>query len=162
MKKIDIYKFVVGYEKLNNLEGFDFIISTAQNYNLFKDEMDSYTQARTSNLEYKNYKDESQKIISLSSEKDEFGNPLIVTGDDGAQSYRIEKDKMDDTINELNNLSEKYQTAIKKQEALESQFYSALEENADKNFIKIKKASLPGNISQEQVQLISWMIDWEI
>jgi hypothetical protein len=162
MKKIDIYKFVINYEKLNNLEGFDFIISIAQNYSLFKDEMESYTQARTSNLEYKNYKDESQKIISLSSEKDEFGNPLIVTGDDGAQSYRIEKDKMDDTINELNNLSEKYQTAIKKQEALESQFYSALEENADKNFIKIKKASLPGNISQEQVQLISWMIDWEI
>jgi hypothetical protein len=162
MKKVDIYKFVTNYEKLSNLEGFDFIISIAQNYSLFKDEMESYTKARSSNLEYKKYKDESQIIISNHSEKDESGNPLINTDDDGVQSYKIDKDRMDTAILELNSLTSTYKDAINKQDELELQFYNTLEENTDKNFIRIKKSQLPSNITQSQITLITWMIDWEM
>jgi Fe2+ transport system protein B len=161
MKKIKMYEFVKRFNELEELEGFEFVISITRNFNKFKDEVELLEKAKAPTKEYTKYSNAVTEEVKKAAEKDDKGEFIIIKDANGRDTYKLIDSKKDELNKLVEKLSKEHSKAIENQKEIEAKFIDELNSDIDFKIATMTKADLPKDINPKQLELIYDMVIWE-
>lgn len=162
-KNGELERMLVNFSKLNNLTGFKFVIALTKNKELIKKEIEVLNKIKEESKEFEELRKKFQERQLFYADKDENGNPKFEDAPlpNGQMGRKIvmSKPKEEKLSKEIKKLEKDNQDLLKQQNEKEEEFLKALGEDCAINFVKIKEGDIPTEITAEQLDIISFMVD---
>jgi len=159
MKKIKMYEFVKGFESLDGLEGFEFVLATTLNYETFKVAIEALEKAKNSNKDYKGYLEKLDGVIKDHAQKDDLGGYITGKDEYGRENYQIEPEQRSLLKKAMEELDKEYVKTIEDQKKLDKKFSDELDTEITAKIEMFNKEDLPKNIKTKQLSLVFDMVN---
>jgi hypothetical protein len=154
MKKRNLYELMESINKVSDLKGVKFAYTLIKNKKKIENEIKILEEIIKPSEKFTLYETERIKLCELYCDKDNNGNPIIENN-----RYKIlDIDKFND---ELTNLKNNNKNTIDDRDKQIAEYNNLLMEDVDIEFDMIKFEDLPIDITSDQLESISFMINFE-
>jgi hypothetical protein len=151
MKNNELYQLAQGLNAVKDLKGVQFAYAVLKNKKIVKDELDILSEAIKASPEFEEFDKKRVDIVKKFAEKDESGEAKVIN-----QFVVTDNSALDAAITPL---KEEYKKVIEKREKQIEEFNTLLESESTVVAFKIDQASIPNDISVEQLENIRWIVE---
>lgn len=146
-------------KELSNLTGWSFVRELMFNFDAIRKEYNMAQEYLKPSKEIQEIVESRHKILYKYAEKDDNGKPVIISDNNGNNSYKIPDDVMEEAEKELKELEANNQDAINASIDNYKKYDEILNEEFKGTFNKINTKVIPKDIAYEQVQIIKYWIE---
>lgn len=141
------------FKEVSKLQGKRFAYAILINEKKIKDEVETIQTIAKPSEEYAKYIKEQMQIVNEFAMKDERGNPI---GDNGI--YQLQPKRKDTAQFKLEQLNQKYKIEIEKQNKVNEEISTILNEEIDIDFYKISFDDIPEEVNKEQLEKLMLIV----
>lgn len=145
MLKRELFDLLAGFEAVGSLRGVKFAYAVAKNRDCVMREVRPLQQSIEPSKEIAEYEEERVKLCLVHCQKDEGGKPLIQNGVYVGVNGNPEFEKA------LEELKEKFQEALDKQEKDKAEYDRLLDEEVEIEFHLLQFVDVPKEITAAQM-----------
>lgn len=142
---------------LKTLSGIKFAYMMMKNIEIIDKEVKFVSELTEIKPDYIEYDKERVELCKKFATKDENGEPIILTNNNGSQSYDIDEES-NEWIISYEGLNHKHRSAIENRDKQKEEYNNFLNEESTIEFYKIEESELPIEITLEQLMIIKVFI----